>query len=200
MTEYATRQEDLWAGEFGDAYTERCANGVANNIALFSRVLERTSAVRSVLELGANRGLNLVAIKTLLPDAQLSAVEINARAAREIPTYVSVTVGTLLDYDGQEQFDMTISKGLLIHIAPENLPQAYEVLYRSSRRYIVLCEYFNPTPVEVPYRGNLRSLWKRDFAREMLDQYPLSVVDYGFVWSQDPFPQDNLNWWLMEKR
>ena len=35
----------------------------------------------------------------------------------------------------------------------------------------------------------------------MLDAFPdLRLIDYGFVYHRDPnFPQDDLNWFLMEK-
>jgi pseudaminic acid biosynthesis-associated methylase len=78
----------------------------------------------------------------------------------------------------------------------------YDSLYKASRRYIILAEYFNPTPVEVNYRGHAGRLFKRDFAGEMLDRFPdLQVVDYGFTWKRDPvFPQDDLTWFVLEKR
>jgi hypothetical protein len=45
-------------------------------------------------------------------------------------------------------------------------------------------------------------LYKRDFAGEMLDRYPdLQLVDYGFSYHRDQnFPQDDANWFLLEKK
>ena len=79
---FKTDQEQFWAGEFGDNYIERNRSDdlIASNIALFSRVFQRTQTINSVLELGANIGLNLKAIRHLLPKASLSAVEINTNA------------------------------------------------------------------------------------------------------------------------
>ena len=69
------------------------------------------------------------------------------------------------------------------------------------RRYICVIEYYNPTPVTVQYRGHANMLFKRDFAGEMLDRFAgLRLVDYGFVYHRDRFPQDDLTWFLMEKR
>ena len=97
--------------------------------------------------------------------------------------------------------DLTMTRGLLIHIPPLDLPEAYEILYESSRRYILIAEYFNPRPVEIEYRGEMGRLWKRDFAGELLDRFPrLKLKDYGFVYSRDPhYPQDNINWFLFDK-
>jgi spore coat polysaccharide biosynthesis protein SpsF len=39
-------------------------------------------------------------------------------------------------------------------------------------------------------------------AGEMMERYPdLALVDYGFLYHKDPvFPQDDITWFLMEKR
>ena len=82
------------------------------------------------------------------------------------------------------------------------MTKAYDILFRASKRYIMVCEYYNPTPVEVEYRGNKSVLFKRDFAGEMLDRYQnLQLLDYGFAYHRDAhFPQDDCTWFLMEKR
>ena len=52
--------------------------------------------------------------------------------------------------------------------------------------FIGLVEYYNPTPVEVEYRGHVQKLFKRDFAGEMLDRFPdLTLVHYGFAYHRD---------------
>ena len=93
-------------------------------------------------------------------------------------------------------------KTVLIHINPEMLPLVYDKLFQSCGRYILIAEYFNPVPVEVEYRGHSKKLFKRDFAGEMLDRFSsLKLVDYGFTYRRDlNFPQDDTNWFLLEKR
>jgi pseudaminic acid biosynthesis-associated methylase len=90
---------------------------------------------------------------------------------------------------------------VLIHINPDRLRSVYETLHKASSRLILVCEYYNPTPVAIPYRGHADRLFKRDFAGEMLDAFPdLRLVDYGFAYRRDPaFPQDDITWFLMEK-
>ena len=72
----------------------------------------------------------------------------------------------------------------------------------SAARWILVCEYYNPAPVAVPYRGHTDRLFKRDFAGEMLEQFAdLRLIDYGFAYRRDPaFPQDDITWFLMEKK
>lgn len=204
-----TDQEAFWAGAFGSDYAARNDGDalLAAKTALLARILARTRGVGSVLEVGANIGLNLRALRTLLPAACLTGVEINAEAHARLATVPGVEAvhASLLDYTGTPDgtgFDLTLSAGVLIHLAPEMLPRAYDVLHRESRRYVCLIEYFSPSPVEIPYRGHTARLFKRDFAAEMLDRFSdLAVADYGFVWRRDPvFPGDDLNWFLLEKR
>jgi spore coat polysaccharide biosynthesis protein SpsF len=109
--------------------------------------------------------------------------------------------GSLFDYPIDDVVDLSFTKGVLIHLAPDLLPKAYAQLYHSSRRYILIAEYYNPAPVEVNYRGNQGKLFKRDFAGEILDLYPdLQLRAYGFAYHRDPlFPQDDTTWFLLEK-
>lgn len=148
--------------------------------------------------------MNLRALKTLMPNASYSGVEINDKAARQLHElgFVDVHNGSILGYSNSKKFDFVLIKTVLIHIAPDLLPAVYEVLYSSSARYICISEYYSNTPVEISYRGHAEKLFKRDFAKEMLDKYPnLTLVDYGFRYRFDPvFPLDDITWFLLEKK
>ena len=106
---------------------------------------------------------------------------------------------SLLDWTPDVKRDLSFTRGVLIHIAPADLGKAYAKLYESSRRYVVIAEYYNPVPVEVEYRGHAGRLWKRDFAGEFMDIYGARLGDYGFVWRRDTFAQDDITWFMMEK-
>jgi len=204
---FTTDQERFWAGDFGNEYSRRNADGrwVTNNRALFSKVFADTGHPSNVLELGSNVGLNLAAIKAIDPRIRLSAVEINAQAAatlkRNLPE-VELFQRSLLEFRAERTWDMVFCKGVLIHVAPDQLSRAYEALYRHAARHVLLAEYYSPSPVEVPYRGFRARLFKRDFCGEMLDRYSdLELLSYGFAYHRDPrFPQDDLNWFVLAKK
>ena len=61
MKEFKTDQEQFWAEEFGDDYIDRNQKQktIAANTNLFSKVFSRTRGVESIIEFGANIGLNL---------------------------------------------------------------------------------------------------------------------------------------------
>lgn len=206
QAEYKTEQEEFWAGEFGNDYIgrNRIEDMVAGRRYVFSHILARTRGVQSVVELGANIGTNLLAIHSVLPQAELNAVEINEKAVQILRSHgivKSITHGSLLDVL-PPVCDLSYTAGVLIHINPDSLKQAYKALYDSSRRYVMVFEYYSPAPVAITYRGHEERLFKRDFAGEMMDQYPdLMLVDYGFCYRKDPnFPMDDMTWFLMEKR
>jgi pseudaminic acid biosynthesis-associated methylase len=199
-------QEAFWRGAFGDEYTSRNADErlVAANTALFRRILAAAPGVRSIVELGCNRGLNLQALAAIDPALRLSAYEINAGAAKIAAGLgvAEVACASILDLDlaHAPPSDLAFTKGVLIHIGPGDLPRAYAALAGLARRYVMVCEYYNPTPVTVSYRGASERLFKRDFAGELMQSHGLALVDYGFVYRRDPVaPQDDLTWFLMQK-
>lgn len=203
---FQTEQEHFWATDFGNEYVARNkgANIIASNLALFAKILVRTQQIDSMIEFGSNIGLNLIALNQLLPKAHLAAVEINQSAATELQQnlpQVQLFQQSILNFTPEQTFDLVLIKGVLIHINPEKLSQVYDILYQSSARYICISEYYNPTPVTIPYRGHSDKLFKRDFAGEMLDRYSdLKLVDYGFSYHRDlHFPQDDTTWFLLEK-
>lgn len=202
---YKTEQEAFWAGDFGNSYVERNSGNatMSSRIARMSRIFSRACPVDSVLELGANIGLNLQALKILFPGLQATAVEINPKAVQELRRHdwIDTRQASILEFESDKTFDFTFTTGVMIHIEPNSLEKVYRSLYAASHRYIGVIEYYNPTPVEVSYRGHGERLFKRDFAGEMLDMYPdLKLVDYGFNYHRDPsFPLDDGTWFLLEK-
>jgi pseudaminic acid biosynthesis-associated methylase len=201
---FNNEQEEFWATEFGDEYIDRNQGQqlIASNVNLFAQVLRRAGPIRSVLEFGANIGLNLSALKTLLPTARFSGVEINKRAYERLSQIDGIEAyhSSIQDMTPAETVDLSFTKTVLIHINPGTLNEIYDKLYTASNRYVLVAEYYNPTPVEISYRGHTSKLFKRDFAGEMMDRHPdLKLIDYGFVYHGDRFSQDDITWFLMEK-
>jgi len=204
---YKTEQEAFWAGTFGTEYIGRNEGEalLASNLNFFSQALRSAGRIGSCVEFGANIGMNLRALKLLFPQIALQGIEINQQAATALAQFIGesqVFCGSIFDYPVGTQSDLSLIKGVLIHIQPAMLPATYRKLYEASRRWILVCEYYNPAPVAIPYRGHTDRLFKRDFAGEMLDTYTdLKLVDYGFAYRRDPaFPQDDITWFLMEKQ
>ena len=107
---------------------------------------------------------------------------------------------SILDKITEKPSDLTFTVGVLIHINPDYRNLVYDNLVSNSNRYIVIVEYYNPSPVDIIYRGHKDKLFKRDFAGELIEEYGLNLVDYGFFYKRDKLtPQDDLTWFLLEK-
>ncbi len=204
--EFQTQQEEFWAGQFGSDYIDRNKSDqyLASNLNFFTRALKQAVSITSCLEFGANIGMNLKALQLLYPNINLNGIEINHTAVKHLSELIgpgNVHEGSIFEYENKDSFDLTLIKGVLIHINPDLLNAVYEKLYTYSKKYILVCEYYNPSPVAIPYRGHDDRLFKRDFAGELLDKYSnLKLTDYGFIYHRDPtFPQDDITWFLLEK-
>lgn len=203
---YKTDQEMFWAGSFGDEYILRNKSQelLASNLNFFTKALSRAGKVDSLIEFGSNVGMNVRALKLLYPRQSQFGIEINATAAEELKTFLgeeNVFNGSIFEFESDKQFDVSLIKGVLIHINPEMLQAVYQKLYDYSTKYVLICEYYNPKPVEIDYRGHSGKLYKRDFCGEMMEKYQdLKLIDYGFAYKKDPaFSQDDITWFLLEK-
>lgn len=204
--EYKTEQEEFWSGEFGTDYIGRNEGSqlLASNLNFFVKSLNQAGKIKSVLEFGANIGMNLKALKLLFPDINPSGIEINSQAAQILEKIIgkeNVFTGSIFEFEPKGKVDLVLIKGVLIHINPDMLPNVYDKLYQSSEKFILVAEYYNPSPVSIPYRGHMDKLFKRDFAGELMDKYPdLELIDYGFSYKRDrAFPQDDITWFLLKK-
>ena len=205
---FKTEQEAFWAGEFGTEYIQRNQGDalLASNLDFFGKALRQARGIKSCIEFGANIGMNLKALNLLHPGIDAHAIEINAEAAKQLGEVIppaNVHHSSILDFAPNRVWDLTLIKGVLIHINPEVLPQVYDEAGGCHRS---LPDGRPSTTTRRPwpflYRGHTDRLFKRDFAGEIMDRHPaLQLVDYGFAYRRDPnFPQDDITWFLMEKR
>jgi pseudaminic acid biosynthesis-associated methylase len=203
-------QADFWRGGFGDAYTDRNAASsveIRARLALWSEILSHmiSAPPASILEIGANLGVNLRALR-LLSSARLYAVEPNEKARKLLVEEGVVAAADVRDGlasaidlpDGVA--DLAFTSGVLIHVHPDHLPTSLREIHRCAKRWIGCAEYFSDKPEMIPYRGHQDRLFTRDFGGLWLDTCPdLRVVACGFAWKRIT-GLDNLTWWLFEKR
>ena len=197
-------QELFWSESFGDDYTDRNNRSlITNNINLFEKILKNIE-IKTVFEIGCNRGLNLEAINTINNTIELNGLEINTKAyeiLKNLNICNTLYNQSIFEYNSNDTYDLVFSKGVMIHINPDKLQLLYEKLYNMSKKYIVIAEYYSRQVQEINYRGNTNKLFKRDFCGEIMNKYPnLKLIDYGFVYHSDPkYPLDDITWFLLEK-
>ena len=51
------------------------------------------------------------------------------------------------------------------------------------------------------YQGEKDRLFKRDFGKFFIENFPVTLVDYGFLWGHiyDKAGFDDITWWLFKK-
>ena len=196
------KQLDVWQGPFGESYTERNVEDWTTRLPGLRAAVDALP-IQRVLEVGCNRGHNLVAFSELLGEtAEVIGIEPNARArqiARASSDRISVLAGNAFELPFKDRyFDLTFTAGVLIHISLADLPKALSEIYRTSRRYILAMEYFAEEETEIPYRGGEDLLWKRNFLQHYLTQFPdLKLIRQGFLSLEEGW--DSVTWWLLEK-
>mgnify|MGYP001600761739 CR=1 FL=1 len=178
-----TKQEQFWSSdEGGGAYTQRNRVDWRKRVPFWEDVLKRTMP-RSVLEVGANAGWNLSAMGECYPLAgplppKLVGVEINQAALEEAQRagldVRHASARALPFRDGE--FDLTFTAGMLIHVAPEDLPTVMGEIVRASAHWILAVEYHDVVEVEVNYRGQDGLLWRRPFSK-LYQERGLRLVD-----------------------
>lgn len=206
-----TRQLQLWKSAFGAEYANRPGNAIStDNLRRLMRDWGRmlghavTPSPASVLEVGCNVGRNLVALRGFVEE--IHAVEPNAEAVRQARAHPALEGVDIREGDAfalpfaDESVDLVFTSGVLIHVAPDELERAVREIVRVARHYVLCVEYFSHEPQQVTYRGREGYLFKRDFGKFYLEQFPaLRVLDYGFLW-QPLDSSDDSNWWLFAKR
>lgn len=210
-----TPQTDSWSGEFGKDYTDRNALTLPEMEALYERrygltrttmnqrFLDGVPRTARILELGSNVGNQLACLQAMgfrhLYGIELQpyAVELSKSRTRGI----NLAEGTAYDVPYREgYFDVVFTSGLLIHLPPDQLPQALAEAHRCSRQYLWGFEYYAPTTTEVVYRGRPQLLWKADFARLYVERFPGLRLLREERFSHRDAPENVDAMFLLEKR
>jgi pseudaminic acid biosynthesis-associated methylase len=198
------RLERLWAGEFGDEYTERNRDAETGRRAFWERQLQALGA-HSALEVGCNMGGNLRWIAELLGAENVAGVDVNGKALEMLRERVPgvdarEASGARLPFE-DASFDLVFTMGVLIHQDPQSqLEPMMREIVRCSRRFVIAGEYHADELTEVPYRGQEGALFKQDFGALYQRLFgELELLDSGFL-SEGEGRWDDLTYWVFEKR
>lgn len=181
-----TAQIEKWESDFGREYTDRNLlepealdalyqkNYGVSRSELNQRFLGQLPRSLRILEVGCNEGNQLCALREM-GFVNLYGVEIQdyalqkARSRLDSAQLVRATAFEIPYPDGF--FDVVFTSGVLIHIAPGDLPKALREIHRCARELIWGFEYYSPQTTEVRYREQQGLLWKADYARLYLDHF-----------------------------
>ena len=204
-----TDQQKLWSGTFGDFYQERnklTQDEVDKRVpfldSIFRSIYSVTGIIpKSVLEIGAGQGPNILAleklaIQTAVP-IKLYATEVNQTARLHLSEN-SKTVEILDKIPIEAIADVVMTYGVLIHTHPAHVKPLMEQMHKASKRFIICCEYFAPEVRPLMYRGEKDALWLDDYGSKWLTYHSLRLIGYGFAWKKIT-GLDNITYWVFEK-
>jgi pseudaminic acid biosynthesis-associated methylase len=181
-----TGQIRTWTGDFGREYTDRNSFTPAELDELYQRnygvsrteINERFLADlprdARILEVGCNLGNQLLLLREM-GFTNLHGIEIQSYAldrAKERLAGAVLTQASAFQIPYPDcSFDLVFTSGVLIHIAPADLPVALAEIHRCARKWVWGFEYYAPEVTEVTYRGHTSLLWKTDYARLYLQHF-----------------------------
>ena len=200
------KQEKFWHSDYADEYIKRNSHFDEEiGATAWQKMLVSTSGINSILELGSNIGRNIGMLNKVLPEAKKSIIELSPIPYQIVKNKYDLEYAvnsSILNSDLEAvQFDMVFTSGVLIHVEPSDLLKTMQKMFDYSSKYILICEMFSRVPRTVNYKKSNDLLFTRDFGRYFLENFPCSVVDYGFLWGHyfDPAGFDDANYWIFEK-
>ena len=199
-------QEVFWSEQYAEDYIKKNAEfdtGLA--LEAWKKMLASTSGITSLLECGCNIGRNIDSLDRLLPSASKSIIEISKPAFDFVSSRHALAQkfnGSILESSLEGSFDLVYTMGVLIHINPDELLANLQKAYNYSNKYLLFGEYFNRTPIMLDYQGEKNRLFKRDFGKLVIENFPVKLLDYGFLWGHiyDSAGFDDVTWWMFEKK
>jgi pseudaminic acid biosynthesis-associated methylase len=182
-----TEQIDFWSGDFGKNYTDRnnysfedwnefykSTWGVTKT-EINQPLVDALPKDAKILEVGCNIGLQLNGLQKQ-GFTNLYGIELQHYAvekAKSITEGINIIQGSGFDIPFKDGFfDLVMTNGVLIHIAPKDLPTIMGEIYRCSNQYIAGFEYYAEELTNLNYRGNKGFLWKADYSKLYQNQFP----------------------------
>ena len=186
-----TKQEDFWSGDFGKQYTDRNSrtadewdqfyqeNWGITKIEMNEMFIGEFPRDIRILEVGCNTGMQLAGLRRMGFD-NVWGVELQPYAVEEAKRFtegVNLVCGSGFDLPFKDGFfDIVVTNGVLIHIAPKTLHDFMSEMVRCSRKYIWGFEYFADEVTQIDYRGHDDYLWKADYGQIFADSFGMREV------------------------
>ena len=211
---YRTSQENVWSSDHGFRYViHHMGENWQDNIRIpvWTQFLSQVPDVDSICEFGCNIGANLKAIRHVNPDVALSGIDINPHAVKMLQKedIGDIHCASILDVDMDRQYDLVFTRGVLIHIHPDEVPKAMHNMAKHAKRYVLIYEHYSADPhTLVGYNPNSKEarpdegyqFWG-DFSGDFQSLYPdWQVVATGVNDKLDRVPKEgDLHWTIFRR-
>ena len=174
-------QQNFWVNDYANDYVRKNSEfDRALGIEAWQKMLVKAEGIETVLECGCNIGRNIRFLNEVVPAATKSIIEISKPAFSFVTQHYELDQsfnGPILDANLERKFNLVFTMGVLIHIHPDELLANMNKIYNYSNKYILMGEYFNRTPQMIKYQGQNDKLFKRDFGKLFVENFPVTLVD-----------------------
>ncbi len=182
-----TQQLKKWENAFGEKYTDRNSFSVAQldnlylkrfgvtRTAINTEFIGKFNRNMKILEVGSNIGNQLLALQKIgfKNIFGLEPLKYAVELSKKRSIGINIIQGSAFDIPFKDNyFDLVFTSGVLIHISPKDIHKAIKEIYRCSNKYIWGFEYFSEKYQEISYRGEKNLLWKADFPKLYIQDFP----------------------------
>jgi len=204
ISQKAKELEKYFSGKEGIDYTNRNMSSLktGHNSATLIYNIIKMGNIQSVLEIGTNLGVNLSKLENKV--SKICGTDINEEAlktAKSLYPFVDFKEGSVYDLPYQDdEFELVFTRGVIIHINPDDRIKALKELVRVSSRFIVNIEYecederlcFEP----VSWREN-QTLWRINVEKYLKDIKGIELKEKMKV--PLSLDKENMTIWIAKK-
>lgn len=156
---------DIW-----DEYTKENEESFQEPLSNFIYNVSLVLGAKKILEAGCNIGNNL---RSFPSDSEVFGLDMNEKAleiAKSRSPNFNFKQGSLTKIPFEDNFfDLVFTRGVLIHIHPDDVSDAMKELLRVSKKWIFNLEYFGEDNKMIKWKRGDKLLWYRDIEKRWKD-------------------------------
>ena len=182
-----TKQTEFWSGDFGKEYTQRnffspgdwddyyMKQYGVTKLKMNEEFIGNLPKDLRILEVGCNIGMQLRGLQAC-GFTHLYGIELQQDAveqSKKVVSGINIIQGSGFDIPFKDgYFDIVVTNGVLIHIAPGDHLKIMSEMVRCSKKFVWGFEYFADETRDINYRGNTGFLWKANFPQIFMQHFP----------------------------
>jgi len=159
-----------------DEYTDENTGTIQENLSKFVFNSVLTLGGKRILEAGCNIGNNLSEFPV---DYEVHGLDMNENALNECrkkyPSF-KFEKGSILKIPFPDScFDIVFTRGVLIHISPDDIEKANSEIFRVSKKWIFNLEYYGEDNKMIKWKRGDDLLWYRNM-KERWKQFKVEII------------------------
>ena len=153
-----------------DEYTKENEESFQESLSNFIFNASLVLGAKKILEAGCNIGNNLCSFPS---DSEVFGIDMNEKALEiaksKFPSF-NFKQGSLTKIPFEDNyFDLVFTRGVLIHIHPDDVNNTMRELLRVSKKWIFNLEYFGEDNKMIKWKRGDEMLWYRDVEKRWKD-------------------------------